>query len=42
LAARRSRGLVTEFSPLAQNENSKNKRTTYRKTAIAFDSGYSQ
>ena len=32
--------LATEFSPLAQNENSKNKPTTYRKIAIAFDSGY--
>jgi hypothetical protein len=31
--------LATEFSPLAQNENSKNKPTTYRKIAIAFDSG---
>jgi hypothetical protein len=34
--------LATEFSPLAQNENSKNKPTTYRKIAIAFDSGYLQ
>jgi hypothetical protein len=32
--------LATEFSPLAQNGNSKNKPTTYRKIAIAFDSGY--
>jgi len=32
--------LATEFSPLAQNENSKKERTIYRKTAIAFDSGY--
>ncbi|MBP6374053.1 MAG: hypothetical protein KA325_06510, partial [Flavobacterium sp.] len=31
--------LATEFSPLAQNENSKKERTIYRKTAIAFDSG---
>jgi hypothetical protein len=32
--------LATEISPLAQNENSKKERTIYRKTAIAFDSGY--
>lgn len=32
--------LATEFSPLAQNENRKKERTIYRKTAIAFDSGY--
>ena len=32
--------LATEFSPLALNENSKKERTIYRKTAIAFDSGY--
>ena len=32
--------LATEFSPLAQNENSKKERTIYRKPAIAFDSGY--
>lgn len=31
--------LATEFSPLAQNENSKKERTIYRKIAIAFDSG---
>jgi hypothetical protein len=31
--------LATEFSPLAQNENSKKERTIYRKPAIAFDSG---
>ena len=34
--------LATEFSPLAQNENSKKERTIYRKPAIAFDSGYKQ
>jgi hypothetical protein len=34
--------LATEFSPLAQNENSKKERTIYRKPAIAFDSGYLQ
>jgi len=32
--------LATEFSPLAQNENSKKERTIYPKTAIAFDSGW--
>jgi len=38
--ARSSRGLATEFSPLAQNENRKIKRTMNRKPAIAFDACY--
>jgi len=33
----RTRGdLATEFFPLAQNENRKKKRTTYRKPAMSF------
>ena len=32
--------LATEFSPLAQNENSKKERTTYRKPAMSFASCY--
>ena len=37
----RTRGdLATEFFPLAQNENRKKKRTTYRKPAMSFSICY--
>ena len=39
-ACRTRCGLATEIFPLAQNENSKKERTTYRKPAMSFASCY--